>query len=389
VAEFDAIVVGLGAVGSAATYQLTKRGARVLGLDQFDPPHDLGSSHGQTRITRLAIGEGEHYTPLAIRSHEIWREIERETGADLLTTNGGLVISSRNKTSVMHVDAFYPNTVSAARRHGIAHELLDAAEIRRRWPVFAVADDEFGYFEPSAGFLRPEACIEATLGLARKRGAALHTTERALSFEQNAGKVTVRTDKGCHTTDQLIVSAGAWLPQLLGPDYARLFTVYRQMLCWFAPKGDIAPFLPERFPIFIWELRTGRQGVYGFPALDGAQGGVKVATEHYESATTPQSVRREVSAEEISAMYESVVRPCLPGLSPRCVRFVTCLYTVTPDFGFVIDRLPEASRVIVASPCSGHGFKHSPALGEALAELVTQGRSALDLASFSLGRFRT
>src|SRR5665213_4254770 len=151
----DVIILGLGAMGSAATFQLAKRGARVLGIDRYAPPHSFGSTHGDTRVTRLAIGEGEHYTPLVKRSHEIWREIEHETGADLLCTNGGLVISSNSNPASTHVKGFFQNTVDAAHKHGIAYELLDATEIRRRYPMFNVRDDEFGYFEPSAGFVRP------------------------------------------------------------------------------------------------------------------------------------------------------------------------------------------------------------------------------------------
>ena len=154
--HFDAIVLGLGAMGSSAVYQLAKRGSRVLGLDQYSPPHDRGSSHGETRITRLAIGEGAHYSPLALRSHEVWREIERKTGASLLTQIGCLVISSPAKTSFTHVEGFFQNTVAAAREHGIVHELLDAKEIRRRYPAFRIGNDELGYFEKDAGFLRPE-----------------------------------------------------------------------------------------------------------------------------------------------------------------------------------------------------------------------------------------
>src|SRR5215469_2880184 len=162
----DAIVLGLGAMGSAAAWQLAKRGARVLGLDQYAPPHANGSSHGDSRITRLAIGEGDHLTPLVLRAHEIWREIERETGARLLTTTGGLVISSPSRTSFTHVEGFFENTVAAAGKYSIAHAMLDASEIRERFPPFKVRDDEVGYLERDAGFLRPEACIAAQLALA-------------------------------------------------------------------------------------------------------------------------------------------------------------------------------------------------------------------------------
>ncbi|HSC61952.1 MAG TPA: N-methyl-L-tryptophan oxidase, partial [Rhizomicrobium sp.] len=210
--RYDVIVVGLGAMGSAALYQLAKRGAKVLGVDRFSPPHDQGSSHGDTRITRLAIGEGAHYTPLVKRSHEIWRELEKETGSDLLTQCGELIISSENRKSSVHVEAFFGNTVKAARDHSIAHELLDASQIRSRFPQFNIRDEEFGYFEPEAGFVRPEACVAAQLSLAEKQGAEIRRGETVFVFGTTPNGVTVKTDRGFYQTDRLILAAGAWLP---------------------------------------------------------------------------------------------------------------------------------------------------------------------------------
>jgi sarcosine oxidase len=385
--KIDVIVLGLGAMGSAATHQLAKRGAHVLGIDRYAPPHDFGSTHGDTRVTRLAIGEGVHYTPLVKRSHEIWREIEAETGADLLCTNGGLIISSNTNPASTHVKGFFQNTIAAAREYDITHELLDAADIRRRYPMFNIADDEFGYFEPSAGFVRPEACVRAQLDLAKKYGAVLHTGETVLCFEPRSDSVRVVTDKGHYEADKLIVAAGAWAPELLGPELAPLFKIYRQVLLWFQPRGDIAAYLPERFPTFIWELPNSPQGIYGFPAIDGATGGVKVATESFSETTDPHSVACDVSDEEIALMHERYIAPFFPDLSAVCVKTATCLYTVTPDSGFIIDTHPGSDRVIIASPCSGHGFKHSPAIGEALAELALDGASRHDLSAVRLARF--
>jgi sarcosine oxidase len=386
-ARYDAIVLGLGAMGSAAAFQLARRGARVLGIDRFEPPHALGSTHGDTRVTRLAIGEGEHLTPLVIRSHEIWREIERETGANLLTANGGLVISSDAPTSVTHVAGFFANTVAAARRFRIAHELLDAAAIRKRFPNFRVRDNEVGYFEPAAGFVRPEACVAAQLVLARRHGADIRTGERVMRFEESSSGVTVVTEKANHEADRLIVAAGPWLPEFLGGAQAGLFRIFRQVLFWFDIEEPAEQFAPDRFPIFIWELQGARQGIYGFPAIDGSRGGIKVATEEYAAVTTPDAVSRTVDPREISAMYDCYVAPNLSGVRPTCAKSAVCLYTVTPDFGFVIDWLPGSKRIVVASPCSGHGFKHSATVGEILAELVVDGRSRFELAPFAFQRF--
>jgi sarcosine oxidase len=387
-ARYDAIVLGLGAMGSAALYQLAKRGARVLGIDRYDPPHERGSTHGDTRVTRLAIGEGAHYTPLVQRSHEIWRDVERETGADLLTANGGLIVSSAAKASFTHVPGFFDNTIAAAKAHGIAHQMLDTAALRRRFPQLAIRDGEIGYYEPSAGFVRPEACIRAQLDLARKHGAEIHTGERVLSFEESAGAASVTTDRATYAADTVIVAAGPWLPGFLGEALARYFKIYRQALFWFDAGDATEMFLPDRFPIFIWELQQSRQGIYGFPALDGRQGGVKIATEQYAATTSADSPSHEVSPAEIAAMYEAYVAPNIPALTGRCIKAVSCLYTVTPDSQFVIDRHPGMKRVILASPCSGHGFKHSAAIGEALAALATGGESRFDLSPFRLSRLQ-
>jgi sarcosine oxidase len=385
--KYDAMVVGLGAVGSATAWQLAKRGARVLGIDRFSPPHTFGSSHGDTRITRLAIGEGEHYTPLVLRSHQIWREIEQRTGESLLSVTGGLIISSSARQAETHVANFFENTQAAARQHGIAHEILDAGAIRARFPQFRVRDNEIGYFEPGSGFVRPERCVRAQLRLAEQDGAVLHFGECVEDFSQADGVVQVRTDRGTYVARQLIVAAGAWLPAMLDADLSRYFSVTRQVLYWFALDAPVVEFSPPRFPVWIWELQDRRNVIYGFPAIDGAAGGAKIATEQYVDVTAPESIAREVSDAEINAMREGLVVPYLPGLGATCLKTATCLYTSTPDFQFVIDRHPRMPQVILASPCSGHGFKHSAAVGEALAQRVLDGHSVLDLDSFSLARF--
>jgi len=373
---YDAIVLGLGAMGAAATYQLARRGAKVLGIDQFSPPHELGSTHGETRITRVACGEGPEYTAFAARSHEIWRELEAETGLELLTQNGFLAISGGGDRSSNHgVADFLGGTVAAAKAAGIGHEILDAAAMRRRYPAFGVADGDTAYHDSVGGFVRPEECITAQLRMATRFGATLGLDERVVAFDQADGVVTVRTEKGTYRARQLIVSAGAWLPGLLGPALSGSFMVTRQVLYWFRARSEAAhaDFAPERFPVYIWQLPR-HQSIYGFPALGGIEDGVKLATEQYDVATTPQSVSRTVDADETREMYETYVEPFFPGLSPVCVRRKVCMYTWVDKARFIIDRHPALDRVIVASPCSGHGFKHSAGIGELLAEMVTAGR---------------
>jgi len=373
---YDAIVLGLGAMGAAATYQLARRGARVLGIDRYAPPHEFGSTHGDTRITRIACGEGPEYSAFAARSHDIWRELEGETGLDLLTQNGFLAISGAGNRSANHgVAQFLDATVAAARSAGVSYEILDGATLRQRYPALNVADGDQAYHDTVGGFARPENCVTAQLRAAVARGAELRLGETVLSFVQHDGSVSVVTNKQTYNASQLIVAAGAWLPAMLKPALAANFMVTRQVLYWFRARSEAAhaEFSPERFPVYIWQL-PAPQSIYGFPATGGLDEGVKLATEQYDVATTPDSVSRSVPAEEVRAMYETYVEPFFPGLSPVCVRSKTCLYTWVDKARFIIDRHPDSDRVIVASPCSGHGFKHSAGVGELLAEMVTIGR---------------
>lgn len=383
---YDVIVLGLGAMGAAATYQLAKRGARVLGIDRYAPPHEFGSTHGDTRITRIACGEGPEYSAFARRSHEIWRELEAETGLDLLTQNGFLAISGAGERSANHgVAQFLDATAAAARSAGVSYEILDSAALRRRYPALNIADGDQAYHDTVSGFARPENCVTAQLRAAAARGADLRLGETVLSFVQHDGSVTVTTDKQTYGAAQLIVAAGAWLPAMLKPALADNFMVTRQVLYWFRARSEAAhaQFAPDRFPVYIWQL-PAPQSIYGFPATGGLDEGVKLATEQYDVATTPGSVSRTVAPDEVREMYETYVEPFFPGLSPVCVRSKVCLYTWVDKARFIIDRHPDHDRVIVASPCSGHGFKHSAGIGELLAEMVTDGRKPDPRFAFAL-----
>jgi sarcosine oxidase len=380
----DAIVVGLGAMGSAASYQLARRGARVVAIDRFRPPHDRGSSHGESRITRQAIGEGEEYVPFVLRSHEIWRELEADTGEELLFQVGGLLLGRPGSDAEHHGQAdFIARTIEAARHRHIPHEILDAREVERRFPQLRLRGDETGYYEPGAGFLRPERCVAAQLERARALGAVARTDETVVRIVPGPSEVEVVTDRGAYTAGHVVVTAGAWLPALLGGVFATTLRVYRQVVCWFAPDEPRA-FAPGAFPIFIWIHGAGPTGYfYGLPVVST---GVKLATEQFGETTGPERVARDVAPAEIARLYATHFRDRIVGIGERCVRAETCLYTVTPDSRFLIDRHPDSDRVVVASPCSGHGFKHSAAIGEAIAELVLSGKSRLDLAPFSRAR---
>ena len=387
--KVDTIVVGLGAMGSAAIYQLAKRGHRVLGIDQFSPPHYYGSSHGETRIIRQAIGEGEEYVPLALRSYELWRETEREAGKELLVITGGLILESQQSNTIMHGRRnFLAQTIQCATRFNIRHEILEPQDIRKRYPQFAVTN-ECGYFEYETGYLRPELCIQAQLHLAKRHGANLQINEKVLSINPdgfNKG-VIVKTDRALYGADKLIIAAGSWVTQFLEPSHAQHFKVYRQVMFWFGIQNDLQnQFLPRKFPIFIWVFENGGEDVfYGFPSLDGKS--IKMASEQYVNITTPERVDREITEEEKNTMYKKYVLGRLPGITNACDEAASCLYTTTPDSNFVIDFYPGHPQVIIASPCSGHGFKHSAAIGEVLAELVSRGKSKIDISSFGIDRF--
>ena len=390
----DVLVIGLGAMGSAAAYQLAKRGLRVVGLDRFTPPHTHGSTHGETRITRLAIGEGTQFVPLAQRSQQLWRDIEAQTGAALFKQCGGLVLMhSASVAGKLHGQSdFLGSTVNAAQQFGIKHERLDAAEVAARFPQFVMHGGEQAYFEPQAGYLSPEACVSAQLSLAARHGADLRFGQTVRSITTQNGQTQVHTDTARFRAGTTLVCAGAWIPQLL-PNLPVRVKVYRQVLTWFA-LDDAAPWQKTAesggAPVFIWKWGAGTdEMVYGFPPIGGVAE-VKLAAEQQVVTTHPDSVQREVSEAEIAATFAMHVRGRFRGISARCTRTATCLYTNTDDVNFVIDRLPDAADVIVVSACSGHGFKHSAAIGEALAEMAlggaTSGATPAVLRPFSMAK---
>lgn len=381
----DVIVIGLGAMGSAACYQLAKRRARVIGIDRFAPPHSFGSTHGETRITRQAIGEGEHFVPFALRSYEIWRELESESGADLLTITGGLIMSSAGEHPLHGNADFLKTTIDAASKFGIKHRVLNAREVNEEFPQFSLDGNEVGYFEDAAGFLRPERCLATQLSLAEKLGAHLRLNERVTRVEQTGTGVRVVTDTGEYSADKAIISAGPWVNEFAHEIPQGLFKIYRQVLFWFDVSQAYHQYKLGEFPIFIWSFgRWPDDYFYGFPAIDGRDGGLKIATEDYRATTSPDQTVRDVTREESATVFTNYVSGKLPGLVEKCVRSAVCLYTLTPDSNFVIDWVDE--NVLLASPCSGHGFKHSAAIGETLAELVLTGRSAIDTSPFSILR---
>lgn len=373
-AGFDVAVIGLGAIGSAALYQLARRGVRVVGFEQFTPGHDRGSSHGETRIIRLGYFEDQSYVPLVRAAIALWRELERESGEPLLQVTGVLELGAPDGTLV-------EGTLRASRAHALPHQVLDAAAVRRRFPAFAIPSHMVGVLQPDGGILAAEPAVRAQLALARAAAAEVTIDEAVRAIEPAQGGVRIVTDRRSIGAGQAIVAAGPWLKKLL-PDLPAPIRVTRQVVGWFAP-ADPALFARERCPVFLIESNAGI--FYGFPT--GPKPGVKFAKHHHaDEAADPDAPARPMS-ESDEALLRSTLAAHVPSANGRLLASQTCRYTMTPDGDFIIDRLPGAPEVIVASPCSGHGFKFAPVIGETLADLATTGGTRHDISRFRLARF--
>jgi sarcosine oxidase len=388
VARTSVIVVGLGAMGSAVCRELAARGITVTGIDRHHPPHVHGSTHGDTRITRLATSEGPDYFALAHRSQQRWRELETEIGESLFHQVGTLMISVPGSPFMTAVQA-------VAQRFAIAHESLNAEALRGRFPMFAASDDAVAHLEPEGGYVRPEATVDAQLALARRDGATLRLGETVTGWTASAQGVAVTLAGGeTITGGQLVLCAGPWLPQLLGEELGAPFSIHRQISYWF--EIETGHDALSRMPTWIYDFAASEErpgaahqrAFYGFPALDGPGGGLKLGVEQYEVRHVPDDRQHPASEAQAAALHREVLRDRLPWLGPRAVRSVSCLYTCTPDSHFVIDRHPEFDTVTLVSPCSGHGFKHSAAIGEAVAQTIAGEPLApgVELAPFGLSR---
>ena len=389
--DFDVAVVGLGAMGAATLYQLAKRGVRAVGIDRFTPPHANGSSHGGTRVTREAVGEGPDYVPLAMRSHRIVVDLEREAGEPLLVKAGTLVVGSPSAgaTPLHGADDFLEASMAMAKRFGVRHEMLDADELRRRYPQFRTfRDTDRGYLEPDAGYMRPEAIIQAQIDGAVRRGARVltHTIVEGVAEEENG--VVLATTAGPIRAKRVVVAAGPWIRKLLGAPYDRILTVTRQMIHWYEAE-NYAPYAPERMPVFIWFVTDRLEDYFtGFPVTDTSEG-VKMVASREAPDLDHEEADLNVAHEDSLAFYDRHVGPNMVGVSRRVVNSAACFYTNTPDKGFILDDHPNMSRVFVVSACSGHGFKHSLGIGEAVAQRIVDGRSEVDLTPFRLARYLT
>lgn len=372
--RFDVVVCGLGATGSAALRELSSRGLRVLGIERFTPGHDRGSSHGATRVIRLGYFEHPSYVPLLRRAYELWREIEGLSGKKLLQITGIAEVGPPDGSLIKGVLA----SVSA---HSLRHELLSAEELMRRFPTFRLPAQYQAVVQPDGGFLAAEPSIHAMLALAKNAGAEIRTGETIHTIEPHATGVRIFTDQACIEASAAVIAVGPWINSML-PNLRIPLRVTRQVMAWFAP-GNPEPFQLSRFPVFLLENRHGIH--YGFP-LD-SDGLVKIAKHHHRDETVdPETYDRRISTADENLVRAALVDH-LPGANGRLARVATCLYTVAPDGDFVIDSLPGHPHVLIASPCSGHGFKFAPVIGEILADLVAKGAQRHEIGRFSLRRF--
>jgi sarcosine oxidase len=374
-ATCDVAVVGLGAVGSAVTEALTRRRLRVIGLDRYSPPHPLGSTHGRSRIIREAYYESPVYVPLVQRAYAEWERLAVESRRPLLRRTGGLMLGPPEG-----------ELISGARRsaetHRLVHEVLQTAEVRRRFPHLRVAEGTVAVREHRAGFLDPEACVTACLELAVRSGADLWLQRRVTGLRPEGQSLLLTAGTERISCGRVILAAGPWLPGLLGSLPLPL-TVERQVMWWFRPAREPSVFSAERHPVFLWEWEPGRF-FYGIP--DHGHG-VKVAVHHEGGGADPDRVERSVTRDELDSM-RALLRRFIPDLDGDPAEHAVCLYTNTPDRHFVLGPHPDLPLALLASACSGHGFKFASALGQVLADLVKEGETEFDLNPFDVRRFR-
>lgn len=372
--HYDVIVVGIGGMGSAACRHLARRGLRVLGLERYDIPHSMGSSHGVSRIIRLAYFEDPSYVPLLRRAYALWRDLEREAGEPLLIVTGSIDAGPATGRIVA-------GSIASCRQHDLPHEVLDPAETARRFPAWRLADDMLAVLQPDGGFLLSERCIVAHVNSALAAGATVHAREPVTSWSADGERVRVQTDRGVYTANKLVLSPGAWAGQLV-PALAKLAIPERQVLAWLQPAHP-ARFAPERFPVFNLEAPQGQY--YGFPIWSIP--GFKIGRYHHlQEVIDPDAMEREPNAVDEAALRDGVAR-YFPDANGPVMTARACIFTNTPDEHFIIDTLPDAPNVIVASPCSGHGFKFAAVVGEIIADLVAEGGTRHDIGLFRLERF--
>ena len=377
-AIWDVIVIGAGGVGSAAAMHLAKAGVRVLGIDQYQPAHDRGSSHGQTRIIRQAYFEHPSYVPLLTRAYELWDELEQNSDRKLFHRTGLVELGPADGVVI-------PGVLRSAKTYGLPIQSLSAAGVTQRWSGISGDRDWQAVIEENAGFLKVEACVQTHLDLAANYGGELMHNCRVHEWKTGPQSIAVTTDQGTQWAAHLVVAGGPWTQTLI-PELATHLKELRKHLYWFQPARSGFE-ETDGFPCFFHE--TGNGFFYGFPSLNGS--GVKVARhsggqsiDQPDSDSASEVDETDVQDQQLVTDY---VRQYLPGLGDRLLKRVKCYYTSTPDEHFVIDHLPDQPNVTIVAGLSGHGFKFTSVLGEIASQLALGNRCTLDIGSFGVARF--
>ena len=368
------IIIGLGAHGSSAAYHLADRGVDVIGIDQYHPPHSMGSSHGPSRIFREAYREGPDYVPFLRRARELWNRLNADSGMHTFEVTGGLFMGPPTGFSMTGMRA-------TSKIHDVEIETLTPSEVRSRFPIFRILDGWDAIFEAGVSTIFPEVAVGAHLSLAAKAGADLRFDEKVESWSATSSGVTVRTSRGEYQADRLILTAGVWMPELLaGLDLP--LTVERITLWMVKPRANAEWFMPGKCPVTMWEI--GEMYSLYIQADHGT--GVKIALDHHGSTAGLDTISRETTDEDREKIFKEI-RRFVPDLDGEVLDSVVCMYTNVPDQNFVVDHHPEHENVVIGSICSGHGFKFSTVMGEILADLAIEGSSQFDLEMFSAKRF--
>ena len=372
---YDVIVIGIGGMGSATAYHLARRGLSVLGIERFDIPHDIGSSHGESRIIRLAYAEHPDYVPLLRRAYALWRDLESHAGEKLLVATGGVDAGAERSATVR-------GSLESCALHGLPHEVLDAAALTQRFPGYRLSADMLAVHQPDAGFLLPERCVIAHVTAARALGAEVHARERVLRWHATAGGVEVETEAGAYRARSLVVSAGPWARTLV-PAIDHLAVPERQVMLWTAPLVA-GHFERDNFPVFNLEAPEGR--FYGFPTF--GMRGFKIGKYNHrrERVDDPDRMDRTCHTADEDVLREGI-RRYFPDADGPAIAMKPCLFTNSPDEHFILDVLPEHRNVAIAAGFSGHGFKFCSVVGEIMADLVADGRTDHDIGLFRLARF--
>ncbi len=369
--QFDVAVIGLGAMGSAALSHLAARGAKVIGIDAYYPAHSLGSSHGDSRLIRLGYFEDPSYVPLLKRAYANWRSLEARLRSEILTITGVLQIGAPDSTIVT-------GTRASCALHDLTYEELDQAEAKSRFPVFSLDADEVALLDPQGGYIRPETAVMGYLKLAAEDGATLHFGEKITAIEPDDTGVTIASATARYRAKKVIVATGSWIAELV-PQLKEHAVPIRQVVAWYQPRDGFLT-QPQRMPAFLRD--EGKDDTYfGFPAI--GVDGVKIGRHaHFREPIDPNAPNPPVNDAD-TALLDAFMAKRLPDANGLRVNAITCRYTMLPSEDFLIDLMPGDPRVVVASPCSGHGFKFTCVIGEILADLALDGATPLPIGAFS------